>query len=207
MTDRRRSRQNSKGDKKMSLLHSESNYLRFFPLIFLAAWISSCANVTVNNDYDPNVDFASMEDYAWLQATPQRKESSISNSSLQAKRVRAAVEAYLASKGIRKVSRADADFLIAQHLNIEKRVRLDTYNHGYGFGQWGRPGGFHDSSTLRQYEEGTLIIDFVHPEKEELIWRGTAQSRIQRTTTPSEREALIRKTVEEILGQYPPSDA
>ena len=49
------------------------------------------------------------------------------------------------------------------------------------------------------------MLDFVNPETKALIWRGTGQSRVRRTSSPEEREKLIQTAVDQILSQFPPA--
>ncbi len=190
----------------MSFLKRGSRLRAVALALLLGGMLFSCSSIGVNNDYDPSFDFSGLERYAWLRDSPRRKETSLADSSLQANRVRVAVEEILLARGIREVPRAEADFFVAQYMNIEKRFRLDRYSYGHGYGDrpWEGRGGFYETTSLRQYDEGTLVIDFIDPQEEALIWRGTGQSRVQHTTTPEQREVLIRKAVDEILAQYPP---
>ena len=55
-----------------------------------------------------------------------------------------------------------------------------------------------------QYEEGTLLLDFVSPRDRQLIWRGSAQSRLRDIKTPEKREARVREVVGKILERFPP---
>ena len=58
-----------------------------------------------------------------------------------------------------------------------------------------------------EFEEGSLILDFVDPESNKLIWRGSAKAQIDSVDTPEKREKLINAAVNEILGKYPPSSS
>jgi hypothetical protein len=37
-----------------------------------------------------------------------------------------------------------------------------------------------------------------------VIWRGTAQSRVNESRDPQERQALIQAAVDKLLAQFPP---
>ena len=69
------------------------------------------------------------------------------------------------------------DFLIALHGG--KQTKLDITDWGYSYGRHGRfRGGPIISGDVYEYEEGTLILDFVDAQSKELIWRGKAQGEI-----------------------------
>jgi hypothetical protein len=54
------------------------------------------------------------------------------------------------------------------------------------------------------YDVGTLLIDFISPQSNNVIWRGSGQSRIQELKTPEERQERIQDAVDRILKQFPP---
>ena len=51
---------------------------------------------------------------------------------------------------------------------------------------------------------GTLIIDIVDRESNQLVWRGAKEGRLKKNQSPEQREASINKTVSEILSNFPP---
>ena len=74
--------------------------------------------------------------------------------------------------------------------------------HSYGRRGWYGAGSSH--TTVRQYEQGTLLLDLIDPESKQLIWRGTGQTRLRDLKTPEEREARVREVVDRILERFPP---
>jgi hypothetical protein len=59
-------------------------------------------------------------------------------------------------------------------------------------------------STIH-YQEGTLILDFVDPKTDNLIWRGVGKKVVSETTTPEKSDREINDAVEKILKKFPPS--
>lgn len=57
---------------------------------------------------------------------------------------------------------------------------------------------------MRQYDEGTLIIDVSDARKKELVWRGVGSGRLRKETTPEQMTQDIDLAVAEILAQFPP---
>jgi len=168
-----------------------------------------CSTISVNNDYDPAVDFGSLKTFSWIEKENTNEAPTIADNTLLTDRIERSVDAVLEAKGLRKAPRSEADFLISQHIGVQQKLQVDTtqygYGYGFGYGAWGGPiGGFPSQTTISQYEQGTLVIDFVRPENRNLIWRGTGQSRVRKTTSPQEREKLIRAAVPKILDQFPP---
>jgi hypothetical protein len=57
---------------------------------------------------------------------------------------------------------------------------------------------------IRQYEEGTLVIDFVDAASRKLVWRGTGSGALESEPTPEETTRGIDRAVAKILEQFPP---
>jgi hypothetical protein len=55
---------------------------------------------------------------------------------------------------------------------------------------------------VRQYKQGTLIIDLIDASTKELVWRGVGKSEI----TNEDREEQIKQVVSDILAKYPPAE-
>ena len=175
----------------------------------LAGLVLGCSTISVDNDYDPSVDFGSLKSFSWIEKENTGEAPTIADNTLLTDRIERSVNAVLETKGLSKAPRGEADFLISQHIGVQQKLQVDTtqygYGYGFGYGAWGGPiGGFPSQTTISQYEQGTLVIDFVRPESKNLIWRGTGQTRVRKTTSPQEREKLIREAVTKILSQFPP---
>ena len=109
------------------------------------------------------------------------------------------IEVNLKAKGMKLD--ADPDLLISIFTNENERI--DVYNNnfgywGYGYGPW-YAGGTSVSST----PEGTLFIDLIDKEKNELVWQGIGKGDLVMTTV-EKKEARIKEIVTKILAQYPP---
>jgi hypothetical protein len=57
---------------------------------------------------------------------------------------------------------------------------------------------------VKQYTEGTLIIDILRPGGEQLVWRGTGTTRIREEKDPEKRTQKVNDAVDKILAQFPP---
>ncbi len=167
---------------------------------------AACATVSVITDYDPQAvsSIGAYQRYAWLPQPPGGGDTRVNNE-LVAKRVINAVDEVLATRGYVKVQR-DADFLIGWHAILEGKTDVTTINRSYGYG-WGprRAGRVWSSDTrVREYDEGTLIIDVVDAASNELVWRGAAQGEVKALASAEERSERIRNTVRKIFDKFPP---
>jgi hypothetical protein len=173
--------------------------LRALVLIALAA----CAPaIKVSQDYDPAARLQGLNTWAWQPGYPKPTGDPRLDSDLLNERIRTAIESGLAAKDYTRVDSPEkADFTVAWHVAIAEKLDARTMYTGYGpYRGWG--GGA--TTVVDQYEVGMLLVDFISPRTKQVIWRGTAQSRVQESRDPQERQARIDAAVEKLLAQFPP---
>jgi hypothetical protein len=183
-------------------------FLTVLAIALAAALIQPGCAVTVRTDFDHGADFSSYQTFDWL-APPQRESSAVesesrdpfSSNSLLDKRIRAAVERSLDARGYRRAVEADADIRLNYHVIF--RDKLVASGTDFGFYNRYRYGGFGTGFdfSVRQYQEGTIIVDVVDRATDQLVWRGWAASR---NNDGNYDEAEISYTIEKILEQFPP---
>ena len=174
--------------------------IRAFFVLFLIGFTVSCASIYgVKHDYDQQANFADLKTFDWM---PVPEKAGIN--SLVVQRVKKAVNAELQAKGLMMASN-NPDFLIAQHLGKKDKVQVTDW--GYSYSHYGRyRGGYWGSTGVStyEYEEGSLILDFVDAKSKKMIWRGAAKAEVQNIDTPDKSEKLINEVVQEILKNFPP---
>jgi hypothetical protein len=182
-------------------------------LLFFSA---GCASLSVNHDFDPQFDFASVKSYDWMPVPKKAKTDE-----LTLKHIQYSVNNALQGKGLR-MSSDNPDVLVAVHGGKERKVDVqewgygyanhDYYGGGYGGPYHGRRGPYLDSPRSDfeyrrgvdryEYDVGTLVIDIVSADSKELIWRGTASGVID-PNAPS--RDTIAHAVNKILERFPPN--
>jgi len=174
---------------------------RLAATIFLLVLATGCATVSVQHDYDTSADFGGMKSYAWMKAPSGQELNDIT-----IKRVQNAVDDQLAIKGF-TISEEDPDFTIAVHGQVKSKV--DVVDWGYRYGSYDRYysgyGGTRRIDTY-EYEEGTLLIDFVDAESGDLVWRGSGTGVLDPSASPEKREKGINDAVAKILAKFPPPE-
>lgn len=163
-------------------------------LICLGIFAASCSGIRVQSDFDPNTNFAGLKTYDWM---PVPEDLGIND--LDLARLKKAVDSQMAGKGY-PLSSEDPDFRIAVHFSSENKVSVSNTGYGYYYD------GFYGSTGVRtyEYEEGTLVLDFVDKDSKTLFWRGAATGELQDLKTPERREKEINEVVEKILKRFPP---
>jgi len=184
---------------------------RFLPAFSIAlaiALIQAGCAARVRTDFDHGADFSSYQTFDWI--APPRSASSdaqldsqdpFANNSLLDKRLRAAVDRVLKSRGFRKTAREDSDIRLNYHVIF--RDKLVASGSDFGYYNRHRHGGFSSgfNFSVRQYQEGTIIVDIVDRAKDQLVWRGWVASR---NNDGSYDEAEISRIVQSILERFPP---
>ena len=179
-------------------------WLQLSLLTLFAIVLTGCASKGVDWDYDADQQMTDWKTYAWVEKTDSETSGSYHLDGLLDRRVRAAVERELQARGIRKVAATDADFLV-NYLTVTKTKREEsqlTTSVGYGLDSWGL--GVRTETRVRDYEEGSLIIDIVNPVDQELVWRGRSRSRVVESSTPEKRTEKINAAVQAIMEGFPP---
>lgn len=157
--------------------------------------IAGCSTISVNQDYDTGYDFSQLKTFGFI---PIPEDAGIDQ--LSANRLGDAIKAELISKGY--TLSENADFGIALHFGKQTKTSVQSYGYGYG-GWWGRPG--MGGVDVSQYDEGTLVIDFIDMKKKELVWRGTGTGIMSDSPSVEEKTENINNAVNQILAQFPPT--
>lgn len=166
----------------------------FFAAI-LALILQGCSSTNVTTDYDRQANFGSYKSYNWMPAPDRMSRNPLLDNSLMRKHVENAVINVLATKGMYAIQ-LSPDLLIAYHLGVKEKIDVNSWGYGYGrWGAWGSP-----NVDVRQYKEGTMVIDLVDAKTKELVWRGIGKGAIG----SGDPEVKIREAVTEILSMYPP---
>lgn len=179
-------------------------------MVVLAASLLACApSVKVRSDYNPQTDFSALRTFAWLPIPPQRTGDPRADSGLLASRVERATIAELKAKGFQEVGpNAGPDFFVAFQAAVDEKVSVQSTPGYYGYrGWWGSPVVMSPQTTVHQYEVGTLILDIVDTEGDDLVWRGAGQAKLRRNDDRSsaERDQAVADAVKAILAEFPPS--
>jgi hypothetical protein len=163
----------------------------------LGLGLLACGTATrVNYDYDQSYDFTGLKRWDWMADPAQGGAAAVARSPLVDARIRAAIERELAAKGYaRDEGAGDVDFHVAFLGGTDEKVDLTTTYYGY---RWRVP-----VTEARQYTEGTLIVDVVDAERNELVWRGTGAAEVH-AGDPDEVTKQVDQVVMEILKDFPP---
>jgi len=161
------------------------------PLFLIALTTAVFAdNVTV--DYDHATNFSQVKTYSWSKVHTAN--------SIWDDRVKDAINRELAAKGWTQLPSGGDVYLMA----IEKTSVHQQYDTFYdGFGGWRRFGSFGESTTtVENYEVGTLIVSMFDGNSKQLIWRGASSSDL--SGNPEKNTKNLDKDVQKMFKNFPP---
>jgi hypothetical protein len=164
---------------------------------------AGCSGVSYNNDFDPTIDFAGYSTYAWVEDVDSNASQGRNIDPLDERRIIAAVDSGLAAKGYRKVTTGRPSFLVNFYVTTQDKIDVSTYHTGWGYYGW--YGG--TQTSVRQWTEGTLVVDFIDTNEKDLAWRGWATASVDdfARMQPQEKTRRITEIIDGILRQFPPT--
>ena len=175
-------------------------------LLALAAALVGCSTVKIKTEFDPAAPYASYKTYAWITADPGPEQApAIRNPEIRARVIRA-VDRELKEKKLVLVPReANPDFLVTVLGWAQSEIHVTNYGYAYGgayaYGPYAATPMAVPVTEVRQYTQGTLLLDFVDAKTSKLVWRGTATDTLG---SPESVPATVDEAVKKLLAAYPP---
>ncbi|MEN8151623.1 MAG: DUF4136 domain-containing protein [Planctomycetota bacterium] len=161
--------------------------------------VGGCSTIDVDTDYDREADFSGYRTFDWAPADMMKIHKGYSE--LTDRRIRGAITEALAAEGIRR-SPTNPGLLVAFHTGVQERTEYRDAGFGAGYGRGPYHVGLNRSRVEEhRYLEGTLMVDLVDAEKNELVWRGRATGVVG---DYEHQESRIREAVTKIFERYPP---
>lgn len=188
-------------------------YLRQLALLSIMVSLLACSTITITTDYALEQDFDGYRSYQWHPDGIDKTASlDLMGGDIFTTRVKRLIEQTIADKGL--VKSDTPDFYVNYSVVTEDRVSINTYNtyggYGpgwgyYGYGGYGGWGGGTTQTSISYYTQGMVIVDIVDVASNKLVWRSTADSRVEKNSTPQQKEQDLRKSFVKMFENFPPS--
>ena len=169
-------------------------------ILSLTLLLAACSGISTSTDYDPAANFGSYGTYSWAET------EGTSMDDLTDARVRSAVDATLAAKGLSKMN-SGGDLAVAYQVTTADRKTYNTVSTGWGGGYrygWGGGGMGMTTTTEQNYTEGTVILAMFDQGTKSLVWKGTASGTVDPGKSPQERAETIQGAFDKMLKDFPP---
>lgn len=184
--------------------------------IVVVGMISACASKpTYELDYDRDFDFSNFKTYRWYDDVVHSRESQYRKFNSSDKRIREVVSKELAVHNLRESKDEGADFWI--NYTVSKQRQQIIHSTGYDKGMHGGVSagsygnsvmvGYSSGPSVREYDEGTAILDVIDASTQKIVWRGIAEGRLKDHQTMSERYKATTAVASELLGDFHPGTA
>ena len=174
--------------------------------MWLVALVSSCTSVQISQDYDSSFAFDSGNTFGWNEKLQDENDNLPKGDELLARRFKGTVERVLASKGFRLDTYPA--FLVSYTYEITSKLQVDPFNShfGYGFSRYGyyRGVGIDTAGSIRQYDQGKLVISIHLARTGQLLWKGTGTREVFIHSRPDQITRSVNEMVEAVLAQFPP---
>jgi len=193
---------------------------RSITLAMAALLLTACASGPPRPvvDYKPDYDFSDVRQIGFYSDSGEVVgENPLLVSDMQRERIREALRQALEGRGIEVVEDpAEADLLLSWHLLTEQKTDVQTWrspSFGYGihYGRYNYYAGYscwgcfhpHTEVTVREYTQGTFIVDLIDPALDRSVWRAVTESRLK--ARPSENQRDYDEAADAIFASFPPA--
>jgi hypothetical protein len=159
--------------------------------LLLPMLAAGCSSMHYAADWDHGTEFRKYETFEFA-PTPKEDKTGpeVSNKVFLDRRIKRAVTETLEKKGIRPAEAgARGQLIVVYWMNL--RDVVDVYTYGY----------YPSGATSSSYKEGTLVLDLVDRELDEVVWRGWVGG-MKAEIRHSEEQ--IFHVVGKILRSFPP---
>ncbi len=167
--------------------------------------LTACSSVTVTTDYDHSVSFSKYKSYTLAPPAQGQMLSPTSETAL-----RDALRTQLATRGISEATSGHGDLAVVRHVFLKDKVSVQQFaNWGYGYGggwpyRYGSYGMWAGAplthTSVSQYTEGTMVLDFVDTSTSKLVFRSTGTAIVGK---PEGNARSIQKAVEKTVANFP----
>jgi hypothetical protein len=168
--------------------------------------------VKVKVQYDKAFNFEGLKTYAWRLdgANPVKILENTQDNPEEIRKnlepiVLEAADRELANKGFKRVTSGQPDLYLDYYLLVGPGVSSQYQGQFVGaVPAWGLPDFVMSTTALTVFEQGSLIIDVVSIAQKQTVWRGAADTKVDRRRTKDERAAVIGVGVVEMFKKFPP---
>jgi hypothetical protein len=186
---------------------------RFLSALIVGVVVAGCAHIDVRTDFDPSADFSRYHTYYWAGGKDISGGGSLENS-LVDKRIKDIIGAQLSAKGLSEVAEdAKPDLAILYWIGARDKTSVQIIPSStistrpvwgrydpYWNGRWGRT---YDEVVVRDYTEGTLIVDLIDANTKQLAWRAYLVQSVDRD--PQKTAERVEANAKAAFAQYPPT--
>jgi hypothetical protein len=144
-------------------------------------------------DFDHATRFSGYKTYRWVDSVSP-PEAAFPNQLMQ-ERIVGFIDEALGARGLKRVN-SGGDLLIDYRVDVSEQPVVTTFGDG-----WGWDGGV-STTTVQYFYEGTLIVDLIDANRNQLVFQGASSHQI--SSRPERNTRRLARAVNEVFEKYPP---
>ncbi|MEE3320735.1 MAG: DUF4136 domain-containing protein [Pseudomonadota bacterium] len=169
--------------------------MRLLSLLLASLLLSACVSPVVI-DQQGDITPSQYQTYAFIEQDEDTPRA------LDDQRARKALESALADKGLQPVSETQADIQVRHFFKREQRYDGNVMQFGFGYGFNNVAVGASTPVEGEMTEEYKLVVQFVDPASNNVVWQATSRDRLHDEMTSERRQAHIDKAVKEMFERF-----
>jgi len=166
-------------------------------LILMTLLFNGCSSLRVSSDYDTSFDMKTLKQFHIIHNKAKYQDT------LTINRIDTAITHELTTKAYQAVSQKEADFLVYYHIDIKNKTQVVTDYQTMGMYPYRYRGMMMPTTRTYNYDEGQLIVDFINPRDNNIIYRMRVKDELKTFDTPEEHTNYINKVIKTLLKNFP----
>ena len=175
-------------------------------VLALTIFLTSCSSLKTDVHHSEKTDFTKYKTFSWIDM--KGKYSTYHLSGVMDGRAKRAITDALVKKGFEEVEKNKGDLVINYLVKGDRDIETRSFNVSFGYSPYsnGMVGTYNTMvfSSTREYESGSLLIDFVDRSENKLVWRGIANKTFPERTNRHDKLEAYYKIVDKLTKNFPP---
>ena len=179
-------------------------------IVLPIAMILSACSTTLKPDVDYQQDYAfeNIKSFSVVTDNEKPMDEVYHVSDIENKRIARALQSAMLNKGLNEKSADQADILVAYQIVTKDKTRVRNYGTAVSYrcyrcwGGYGGGVGMGNNVDVRNYTEGTVIIDMLDPVTNESVWRSMVSAPVKKHRSVEEKDKAIFEAVEKMLENF-----
>ena len=161
-------------------------------VILLCVFASVSHAQSVQSDFDRSISLSKLKTFNF--AVQRRGPvDPLANDTLNDSRIRTAISNQLSANGYSMETSTMPDFAVAYYVTTKNKLNVQDYSYGPPR-FWGRR-----DIRVDQYSEGTLTVDLIDTNTNQLIWRGRVSGAVELKNLDKKIDKAVQKLVKQLV--------